>query len=262
LFEDPEERRKRNAAILALKRAIEATFTKSEWIELGYATNTIDHIEGHPRLLRSLHFRDEDYGSCIFGVLTYMIDAADVNLELIANVVKIPSCIQENDPVAYAEIFGGPLPLVTTLSAASASLGFPVEAHIRRIRDALPDDPELAVGQTKELLESVFKIVLGETGPEIGADDMPKLLKRTQAKLGLDPKDVDGSAPGSQSFRRLLAALAQIVVSTSELRNLYGTGHGKGDTPQLDRAAAHLIVGAGATLAAYLIERHRALWLN
>lgn len=88
---------------------------------------------------------------------------------------------------------------------------------------------------------------------------MPKLLKRAQAALGLDPKDVDEGEPGADSFRRLLGSLAQVVVSVTELRNLYGTGHGKSQAPGLDPAAAQLVEGAGTALAAYLMQRYNDL---
>ncbi len=50
-----------NKAILALKRAIVATFDDAKWRELGYLTDSIEMISGHPRLLRSLYWGDDDY---------------------------------------------------------------------------------------------------------------------------------------------------------------------------------------------------------
>jgi len=53
----------RNKVVLALKRAIEATFDREKWMELGYLTHSIEIIETHPRLLRSLYWGDPDYGA-------------------------------------------------------------------------------------------------------------------------------------------------------------------------------------------------------
>lgn len=250
------ERHRQSRRLVALKRAIEETFKREDWIELGYTTNTYEAIENHPRLLRSLFFGDEDYGACVFGMLKHILDKAPENATLIASIPKVAAWIKENEPAVYADLYQGPLVVKATLEVIQGAQEVEVESHIRRIRDALTDDPELAIGQTKELLETVLKLVLGEFGNHEG-DDFPKLLKRAQATLGLDPKDVDGATPGSESFRRLLGALAQIALSVNEMRKLYGTGHGKARAPKLDRAAAHLIVGAGASLAAYLMERHR-----
>jgi hypothetical protein len=59
----------RDKAILALQRAIKATFDDSRWHELGYLVGKHDVIADHERLLRSLHWGDDDYGSCVFAVL-------------------------------------------------------------------------------------------------------------------------------------------------------------------------------------------------
>ena len=45
------------------------TFDDGKWRELGYLTDTIEAIEGHPRLLRSLHWGDEDYEGNVLKVL-------------------------------------------------------------------------------------------------------------------------------------------------------------------------------------------------
>lgn len=51
----------RRQQILALAKAIQATFSSSEWTEVGYLTATDQYIDGHPRLLRSLSWGDDDY---------------------------------------------------------------------------------------------------------------------------------------------------------------------------------------------------------
>lgn len=78
--------------------------------------------------------------------------------------------------------------------------------------NSLADDPAQDIGSTKELLETVYKTVLGMHGARIGNEEMPMPLKRTQAALGLDPEDVDGSIPGAKSLPKLPASRAQIDV--------------------------------------------------
>ena len=63
---------KRTQTILRLKRRITEGFTHENWAELGLITSCTDIIENHPRLLRSLFFGDEDYGTNIISVLTSM----------------------------------------------------------------------------------------------------------------------------------------------------------------------------------------------
>ncbi|WP_019675490.1 hypothetical protein [Arsukibacterium perlucidum] len=60
--------------ILDLKRRIEEDFTSSNWEEIGLLTDCSHLISGHSRLLRSLHFGDEDYGGNIISVLRAMHD--------------------------------------------------------------------------------------------------------------------------------------------------------------------------------------------
>lgn len=255
----PADTRRRNALILALKAAIEATFSESEWKELGYQTDTHEYITEHPRLLRSLRWGDPDYGGHVLDALEVILDEDPANLEVIANKSAIGNWIKRNQPQIYSEFFGAPPVSDAIRRTAKASKGFDIAAYVKRIQAALPSDPALAVGSTKELIESVLKTILGMHGADIEAEDMPKLLKRAQAALGLDPKDVSADVPGADSLRRLLGSLAQIVIAVTELRNLYGTGHGKSKAPGLDTASTHLVVAAGIAAATYLMERYREL---
>ncbi len=71
--------KQKSSRLLALQDFIYPNFTKSDWIKLGYLTNCHDIVEGHPRLLRSLDFRDEDYeGNCL-QTLAKIIDESSGN---------------------------------------------------------------------------------------------------------------------------------------------------------------------------------------
>lgn len=254
------DRRAHNRLVLALKRAMEAILTETTWKELGYATDTVDWITSHGRLLRSLHWGDSDYGGWVLDAIEHMVKRDPANIEIILDFPGIKEWLRQNEAAIYDEFCGGDVPAVGSLTdAQSAGAGFDIEAHIRRIRDSLPDDPALAIGSTKELLETVFKTILGMHGAKTGGDEMPKLLKRTQAALGLDPADVDMSLPGADALRKLLSSMSQIVIAVTELRNLYGTGHGKSNAPGLDSDSSKLVVAAGTSLAAYLMSRYRQL---
>lgn len=60
--------------IIELKRRIEEDFTSGNWEEIGLLTDCSHIISNHPRLLRSLHFGDEDYSGNIITVLRSMVD--------------------------------------------------------------------------------------------------------------------------------------------------------------------------------------------
>jgi hypothetical protein len=130
------------------------------------------------------------------------------------------------------------------------------QEYIERIKKSVDEDPGLAIGSTKELLEATLKIILKELKiPADKDDDIPKLLKKVQKALDLVPDDVDEAKKGAEIIKVLLSNLGQIVIKIAELRNLYGTGHGidrkrKG----LNERHARLTVGVGVTLATFLLE--------
>jgi hypothetical protein len=71
------------------------------------------------------------------------------------------------------------------------------------------------------------------------------------------PDDVPAAAKGAEFIKKLLGNLAVTVQTLTELRNLYGTGHGKsGRTRGLLPRHGRLAAGAAASLASFLYETH------
>lgn len=128
--------------------------------------------------------------------------------------------------------------------------------YIERIKKSINDDPSLAIGSTKELVEATLKTILNELKIGFGKDDdVPKLLKSVQKALELVPDGVDDSQKGADIIKILLSNLGQVVIKLTELRNLYGTGHGKEKIRKgLNERHARLAVGAGITLSTFLLE--------
>jgi hypothetical protein len=61
----------------------------------------------------------------------------------------------------------------------------------------------------------------------------------------------------AETVKRLLNNLATITQGVAELRNQYGTGHGKAaGSKGLGPRHAKLAVGAASTLAVFLAETH------
>lgn len=131
--------------------------------------------------------------------------------------------------------------------------------YIQRIESSVETDPALAIGSAKELLETCCKTILEERG-KLPAEslDLPKLAKLTFTELKLLPDNVPDAARGAQSIKQLLSNLATVSHALAEIRNLYGTGHGRGGkTKGLGRRHARLAVGAATTLATFLLDTHR-----
>jgi len=133
-----------------------------------------------------------------------------------------------------------------------------VARQITRMEASVISDPDLAIGTAKELVETCCKTILHESGVDIpkGAD-LPTLSKLTGKLLQLTPDDIPDKAKAYDTIKRLLSNLATITQGISELRNQYGTGHGRvSKTGGLTSRHAKLAVGAAATLAVFLVETH------
>jgi hypothetical protein len=88
--------------------------------------------------------------------------------------------------------------------------------------------------------------------------DLPKLIKLTSKELELTPQDIPDKAKAIDTIKRLLSNLASITQGIAELRNQYGTGHGRAaGTGGLSSRHAKLAVGAASTLAVFLVETHK-----
>ena len=135
-----------------------------------------------------------------------------------------------------------------------------VAQQITRMEAAVDTDPGLAIGTAKELIETCCKTILQDRKVEFADDsNIPKLIKLTSKELQLTPDDIPDQAKASNSIKRILNNLASITQGVSELRNKYGTGHGKAaKTRGLSPRHAKLVVGAASTIAVFLVETHRA----
>ncbi len=149
---------------------------------------------------------------------------------------------------------------VRDIQAAVAGLDAPELARqLDRLRDSIDSDPGLAIGTAKEMLETTCKTILEDLQVSIDSSwDVAALLKETRKQLNLLPEDVPEAAKGAETIRRVLSNLGQLGVGLSELRNLYGSGHGRsGNAKGLSERHARLAVGAVATLVQFLFETHR-----
>lgn len=159
--------------------------------------------------------------------------------------------------IANRLLSGGPR--LSGLKATTAAFdAYQLSQQIRRMEDAIEDDPALAIGTAKELIETVCHTILAERGkPVEGTPDIPVLTKQTLKELNLLPDGVSAQAKGAETIKRTLSNLASVAQGLTELRNLYGTGHGRhGNAKGLKPRHAKLAVGAAATLATFLFETH------
>ncbi|GAB3501829.1 hypothetical protein GCM10027341_29120 [Spirosoma knui] len=99
-----KDTKQRAARLFALHEYIRAFFTKADWFRVAYLTDNVELIEDHPRLLRSLDFRDEDYDGNSMQVLSKLIGEGGANLSEIERYVEIRKAATKR-PVSLAPEF-------------------------------------------------------------------------------------------------------------------------------------------------------------
>lgn len=148
-----------------------------------------------------------------------------------------------------------PIEAIRSMISASDLPG--LHAEIDRLAHATEDDPSLAVGTAKEMIETICKTILDDRGLSSQGKDLPQLVRTVARELALLPENIPDRAKGSEVIKRMLSNLNQVSQGIAELRNLYGTGHGRdGRFVGLKPRHARLAVGAAATLGSFLLETH------
>jgi hypothetical protein len=97
--------------VVAVHKAIVATFDEGDWRLLGLQTDTLPFIERHPRLLKSLSWEDPDYPGNAMTALTKMVGNDLANLGVMLENPKIAAWLRENEVTLYATFFGGGEPI-------------------------------------------------------------------------------------------------------------------------------------------------------
>lgn len=87
------QNKQRTLRLFALHEFIQDHFTKSDWIKVAYLTDSVELIEEHPRLLRSLDFKDDDYEGNSLQVLSKLISESTSNLYEIERFIEIKKAL-------------------------------------------------------------------------------------------------------------------------------------------------------------------------
>lgn len=134
-----------------------------------------------------------------------------------------------------------------------------VSQQISLMESSIDSAPHIAIGIAKELIETCCKSILEERQKTYDkALDLPKLMKETTKLLKLTPADIPNETKAATSIKQILGSLSSVVQGIAEVRNEYGSGHGKdGKFRGLQPRHAKLAVGAASTLAVYLLETNR-----
>ena len=133
-----------------------------------------------------------------------------------------------------------------------------VTQRINFMESLIESSPYDSIGAAKELVEIACKSIFELRKEEFDKNwDLSKLMKETTKLLKLTPDDISNEAKAARSIKQILGSLSAVVQGIAEVRNEYGSGHGKDSSFKgLQPRHAKLAVGAASTLAIYLYETH------
>ncbi len=115
-------------------------------------------------------------------------------------------------------------------------------------------NPTNAIGMAKELIESCCKTILDEMSVTYSKDDdVPQLASKTMDILNLLPANVQSTDRGADAIKAVLGSLRAIPTKLAEIRNSFGSGHGKSASFQgLEVRHAKLAVGSSITFVDFI----------
>lgn len=115
-------------------------------------------------------------------------------------------------------------------------------------------NPTNAIGMAKELIESCCKTILDEKGIAYTKnDDVPQLADKTMDVLNLLPANVQSTDRGADAIKAVLGNLRAIPTKLAEIRNPFGSGHGKSASFKgLEVRHAKLAVGSSITFVDFV----------
>lgn len=239
----------RGPLMLAMQRALVSEFNATDWHELGYLTGFHDYIRGHDRLLRSLSFGDEDYGACVFQVLSHFAGHDTRALVAVIEHGKIRPHLERDQLTKLDELGYMPEYVPAFLPAASAS---------EVVRRALADADSLlkssgapsVIDRIHTAMHGYLKAACNEAHmalPDGATLTQAYKLLRTQHPALKSLGEHDGE------IGRVLASFAAVLDALNTLRN-----HGSVAHPNerlIEVAEGSLVVNATRTIFHYLSQK-------
>lgn len=139
-----------------------------------------------------------------------------------------------------------------------------MQKEIERLERSVDQDPALAIGTAKELVESCCKSILTKREVEFSRKaDLPELTKLLTKELKLVPEGISDEAKGAGTVRLILRNLTALTQYLAELRGMYGSGHGRdGKHRGLEPRHGRLAVGAAVAFIDFVTDTHHRRLLD
>ena len=126
-----------------------------------------------------------------------------------------------------------------------------IRTEVIKAIEAANTDSSLAIGLAKEIIETTCKYVLCKLEVDYSNMDFNRLSRLTREKLGISVNEKNKKTPGVE---KVLSALSNIASGMAELRNSYGSGHGKDPSfKKLPLRYGKLAVSAASSYVEFLL---------
>jgi hypothetical protein len=130
-----------------------------------------------------------------------------------------------------------------------------VQAYAGRVERAQREsDLEHMIGAAKDLVESIAKIVVAEAGGEVVPSnmDLPDLLAKAHVAMRRMPV---GGKGAETVLMQTATAASKTIRYLAELRNKFGTGHGRVVRPEVEDEDAQMCVELAVWWARWALRR-------
>jgi len=132
-----------------------------------------------------------------------------------------------------------------------------VQSKLSIMKDALDKhNTDLAIGTAKELLETTCKSILKQKGVTIGTDwTLPRLTNETTQNIDFGFEKTEDITKAEKSIKQVLSGISTTIHGMAELRNAYGSGHGKdADFTGLPIHYAKFLVGVVSDIVIFYLS--------
>lgn len=134
-----------------------------------------------------------------------------------------------------------------------------INSQIELMLKMQEENPTEAIGKAKEFIESCCKTILEKVNIELTPKwDVTNLIDEVFKYFDIMPRNINDDIKGAKSIKQVLGSLKAIAQGVAELRNLYGSGHGKSNSYRgLEPRHAQLAVGSSITLVRFMWETYK-----
>jgi hypothetical protein len=240
----------RGRAFVALQKALVDRFELHDWTELGYQIGHHDYIHNHDRLLRSLRFRDDDYGHCVYQFLNYL---AQRDASAIYEVAKHPK-VRQHMEKHFIDVLSDmglsdlqvPAVVPSPLSASEV-----VRRALADVESLLKNNGAAStIDRLHTALHGYLRSACTDAGIEYADDASVTALLKALRNQHPALRDLGAH---STELTKVLNSFSNIVDALNTLRNHASVAHANEHLLREDEAL--LVVNAVRTLFNYLAKK-------